>query len=57
MGKGFRDMHIEDFWNIAYVAENCIFVCIAIGLPIFGMCYFDKKDKHNVYIYSRMFGN
>lgn len=46
---------IWDPWTCIYVAQNLMFAVIVLTLPILGLC-FDRKDKNNIYIYWRLYG-
>lgn len=39
-----------------YLIQNLLFGILALGVPIFGILYFDRNDKNNIYVYSRMYG-
>lgn len=47
---------MSNLWNLAYFVEGVLFTSTVIFLPILGIILFDKNDKNNLHIYSKMYG-
>lgn len=43
--------------NIWYFSFGILFSALTIFLPILGLVFFDKNDKNNLHVFSKMYGD